>query len=69
MCFASAPDPVMPPSPPSAESEAARARIAAEQQASAQAQGRQATILTSPLGVPGEVRQRNRQRTTIGGTA
>lgn len=67
MCF-STPDPVQPPSPPSADAEAARARIAAEQQAASQAQGRQATILTSPLGVPGSVRQQNRQRTTIGGT-
>lgn len=66
MCFAMK-QPKVPDAPPvpSKESEAAKARVAAERQAIDQSQGRQATILTSPLGVPGDVS--NRRRTQISG--
>jgi hypothetical protein len=61
------PKPKIPDAPPvpSKEADAAKARVAAEQQAINQSQGRQATILTSPLGVPGD--QTNRRRTQITG--
>jgi len=66
MCFA-VKQPKVPEAPPvpSKEADAAKARVAAEQQAAQQSQGRQATILTSPLGVPGNAQ--NRKRTTITG--
>lgn len=59
------PDVPKAPPVPSPDNDAAKARVAAEQQAAAQAQGRQATILTSPLGVPGE--PENRRRTQLSG--
>lgn len=66
MCFSmKQPKVPEPPPVPSKESDAAKARVAAEQQAINQSQGRQATILTSPLGVPGEAT--NRRRTQISG--
>lgn len=66
MCF-KAPDPDIPEAPPvpNKNNEETAARQEAERMAASQAQGRQATILTSPLGVPGN--PDNRRRTTIRG--
>ena len=66
MCF-NQPDIPKEPDAPSVEDEDAKARVAAEQETARQMEGRMSTILTSPLGVPDSERQRNRQRTTIGG--
>lgn len=66
MCFAK-PQPVPEAPPvPSAQADEAKARIAAEQQTAQQTQGRQATILTSPLGAP--TSDINRRRTTLSGS-
>lgn len=66
MCFAMKQQKVPDAPPvPSKESEAAKARVAAERQAIDQSQGRQATILTSPLGVPGD--NANRKRAQLAG--
>lgn len=64
MCF-SPPKQPDPPAVPSRNSEAAQARVAAEQDAARQQQGRAATIVTTPLGDPEF--GRNVRRTQIGG--
>ena len=67
MCFSTPdiPEPKAPPPEPNANSEEAKQRRAAIRQAASSAQGRQSTILTSPLGA--NVSPQNRLRTKLGG--
>lgn len=50
MCFFQTPDVPKVPNVPSKQADEARARVANEMLASQQAQGRAATVLTTPLG-------------------
>jgi hypothetical protein len=66
MCFSTkTPEVPKPPPVPSKTAEDAQRRRAAEAEASRQAQGRAATIITSPLGDPDF--GKNVRRTTVGG--
>lgn len=65
MCFSKPPPIPAAPPVPSKESQDAQARRANEAVASQQAQGRAATIITSPLGVSGF--GQDAQRTKLGG--